>query len=102
MGLFDYLKCEVKLPKASKEIEENIFQTKDFENSLDTYIITKKRKLVLISKNKRKTISFHGDITFYTCTGEHKTKDFKWYQYVARFTHGKLEYIKKVKNKIKP
>lgn len=43
------------------------------------------------------TVPYHGDINFYTHTGSHEKKNFKWYEYVARFTHGKVEYIKRVK-----
>ncbi len=46
---------------------------------------------------KKVVVPFHGDITFYTCTGSHEKKNFKWYEYIARFTHKKVEYIKRVK-----
>lgn len=46
---------------------------------------------------KSVVLPYHGDIQFYTSTGSHDKKDFRWYEYIARFTHGKVEYIKRVK-----
>jgi hypothetical protein len=44
MGMYDEIKCEYKLPDS--EVQEHIFQTKDFENLLDRYIITEEGKLI--------------------------------------------------------
>ncbi len=96
MGMFDYIKCEINLPDTNKKMQKRIFQTKSFGCFLDTYIITKDKKLILISKEGNKTITYHGDINFYTSTGSHEDKTFKWYEYVARFTNGKVENIKKI------
>jgi hypothetical protein len=45
MGMFDNIKCEYKLPIDG--LQDEIFQTKDFECLLDTYTITKDGKLIL-------------------------------------------------------
>ncbi|MEK6792244.1 MAG: hypothetical protein AABX95_00325 [Nanoarchaeota archaeon] len=99
MGMFDYLKCEFKLPKGNENIQNEEFQTKDFECMLDLYTITKDKKLKCKSKGKIKTLPYHGDIRFYTSTGNHMDKTHKWYEFNARFSYGRLDYIKKAKNK---
>jgi len=43
-------------------------------------------------------VSFHGDLKFYTGIGDPNEKDYKFYEYIARFTEGKLVRI--TKNKI--
>ncbi len=98
MGLFDNLKCKANLPEGNKELQEEIFQTKSLDCLLETYIITKNKKLVIETKKGTKTILYHGDIIFYTFTGNHEDKTYKWHEFIARFTNGKLQYIKKVKN----
>lgn len=131
MGMYDEIKCEYQLPSSSKVVQNELFQTKEFDCSIDRYIITKKGELFLqksswitipekkISYGKqgykipigkfagslkikylpKKKIKYHGDIRFYTSLGEHKSKDFRWYEFCARFTNGKLEWIKRLKNK---
>jgi len=95
--MFDCIICEFPLPNTDKELQEEEFQTKSFECLLETYVITKDRKLILKEKNEDKIIPYHGDIIFYTSTGNHEDKTYQWHEYLAHFTHGKLEYIKKVK-----
>lgn len=50
MGMFDNVKCEYPLPAAPAEIQESIFQTKDFYNAMDDYTITKEGRLILHKK----------------------------------------------------
>ena len=97
MGMFDYLKCEFKLPKGNEDVQNEEFQTKDFECLLDLYIITKDRKLKCKSVGKTKVIPYHGDIRFYTSTGNYEDKTHKWHEFIARFSYGKLDYIKRTK-----
>lgn len=44
MGMFDYLKCEIPLP-LNDHLNRG-FQTKDLDNSLDYYVITKSGELI--------------------------------------------------------
>jgi hypothetical protein len=44
MGMFDELRCEYPLP--DPEVQEELFQTKSFENLLDYYAITKDGRLI--------------------------------------------------------
>jgi len=48
MGMFDEIICEYKLP--DKEVQDHDFQTKDLENLMDVYIITKIGRLIWIKK----------------------------------------------------
>ena len=41
-------------------------------------------------------IPFHGDVYFHTGRGEPQTESFEWFEYQARFTEGKLQWIERV------
>jgi hypothetical protein len=41
-------------------------------------------------------VPYHGDVYFYTSRGEPQTESFEWFEYQARFTAGKLQWIKRV------
>jgi hypothetical protein len=41
-------------------------------------------------------IPYHGDITFYTSTGSRKEGNLEWYEYQARFTDGRVQWIRRV------
>ena len=103
MGLFDDIKCEFPLPDECKETN---FQTKDFPDPyLDKYVITKEGKLAKRTfsgvgdewhHDKDEPMEFHGILNFYTYTGSHEAGDFKWWEYAAKFTDGKLVSITRV------
>lgn len=105
MGMFDTLFVKKKLP-LTKELktlnvnwEEVDFQTKDLENLLDTYEITKTGKLrhlwqertwkddddaflkgyFEVVKEEWRDVNFHGTINFYT---SHCTNDIKYLNYL--------------------
>lgn len=40
-------------------------------------------------------VPFHGDVFFYTSRGKPQTEAFEWFEYQARFTDGKLQWIKR-------
>lgn len=46
MGLYDEIKCEYKLPEAPKVVQNDMFQTKDFECAMEYYTITEGGELV--------------------------------------------------------
>lgn len=51
MGMFDYVECEVELPDAFVvEDQRYCFQTKNFENTMDTFRITKEGRLFYLEK----------------------------------------------------
>lgn len=72
---------------------------------MDKYVITKEGTLVerFYSKvgdewqhDRDEPIEFHGILNFYTYTASHQTGDFKWWEYNAKFTDGKLVSITRV------
>jgi hypothetical protein len=104
MGMFDtiFVKKKLPLPKELKALdvkwEEIDFQTKDLDNALDTYEITKSGKLrhlwqerqwrdedsaflqgyFEVVKEEWRDVDFHGTINFYTnyCTNDTKHWDY--------------------------
>lgn len=48
--MYDEIKCDYPLPGAPKEVQNGIFQTKDFYNVMDIYTITKEGRLILHKK----------------------------------------------------
>jgi hypothetical protein len=106
MGLYDTLIIEADVPNMPSRSE---YQTKDLDNALFTFFITKKGEIyrenwehewkestdhffggyldkVEGSYHRDYLTDFHGDIKFISVDyGD---------EFVARFTHGKLEYIK--------
>lgn len=96
MGMFDTIHCEYPLPDARHQDLE--FQTKDLESLLSNYTITRDGRLVLHARKRRRGLDrdiewpLHGDLRFYTSikiSGEST-----WVEYVARFTHGLVEWIR--------
>jgi hypothetical protein len=100
MGMFDTLKCEYPLP--DKIVQKDSFQTKSLECLLDNYTISKRGKLVLHRQRhnetsvKEFTIDFHGDLRFYTSKGSWEKDNYERFEYIARFTEGNLQWIKRV------
>lgn len=99
MGLFDYVKCEYPLPDGEDGscLE---FQTKDFDDPyMNHYCIRDDGTLWLEGEQ----IPFHGDLEFYTsnvngssprgCLTRNNEPATFW-NYVARFTEGKVTSIK--------
>jgi len=41
-------------------------------------------------------MAYHGDITFYTSIGSREEGNFEWFEYKARFTEGRLQWIERV------
>jgi len=104
MGLFDSLTVKKKLP-LTKELkalnidwENEVFQTKDLENLLDTYEITKSGKLrhlwqerewkkddeaflggyLDVIKEEWRDVDFHGTINFYTSHTDNDIYHWDW------------------------
>jgi hypothetical protein len=98
MGLFDTVYCEYPLPDARHQDLD--FQTKNLECTLDTYTITRDGRLVRRARrgwgagavlDRNVEWPLHGDIKIYTSV---KTEDPPWVEYVVRFTHGRVEWIR--------
>jgi hypothetical protein len=99
MGMFDTLYCQYPLPNPRHQDLD--FQTKDLECLLDTYTITQDGWLVQHAKRgwgagrlvRDIEWPLHGDLRFYTSV---KTEEPSWIEYVARFTHGRIEWIRPI------
>ena len=113
MGMFDYIKCEIKLPDNTLP-DGREFQTKSLDSAMENYVITVKGELyrevwdhewvenpkspiggsfnkVEGSYRREYLTDFHGDIIFYTSTP--MTESRIWRDYTARFTEGRLTRI---------
>lgn len=99
MGMFDTIYCQYPLPNPRHQDLD--FQTKDLECLLDTYTITREGRLVQHAKSgwgaerleHDVEWPLHGDLRFYTSV---KTEEPSWIEYVARFTHGRVEWIRPI------
>ena len=119
MGMFDELKCEYLLPDPI--VQNETFQTKSLDRALDNYTITRDGRLILhparyeleseeeqlpgpdVSEMPQAIpegdaeILYHGDIYFYTSLGTPGDDDYEWFEYKARFTEGRLQWIQRAK-----
>lgn len=132
MSMYDSIKCEKKLPLnkelRSLKIKWNKveFQTKDLDNCLNNYVITKDGDLIeevveyeytyyteeekkskdfkpwniikdqKILKQYTKKVDYHGKITFYDILKFSDTEDI-WVDFEAYFSYGKLDKISLLK-----
>lgn len=98
MGLFDTVYCEYPLPDAGHQDLD--FQTKDLDCLMETYTISRDGRL-LRNVRRRKAPDrdvewpLHGDLRIYTSlrTGD-SPEDRTWVEYVVRFTHSRVEWIR--------
>lgn len=92
MGLYDTIQCEYPLPEASHQDLD--FQTKDLECFLGTYTVTRDGRLMRHKGRGRFGLDrdiewpLHGDLRMYTSLNR------EWIEYVVRFTHGRVEWIR--------
>lgn len=92
MGLYDTIHCSYPLPEANHQDLD--FQTKDLERFLGTYTITRDGRLMRHRRRGRLELDrdiewpLHGDLRMYT------SLDREWIEYVVRFTHGRVEWIR--------
>lgn len=104
MGMFDYITFELQVDNNQTP---HTFQTKSFENNMSRYVVTQKGELysenwqykwvdddnaflkgymerIPESYKRNYLTDFHGDVIFY---------DDVQYEYVARFSYGRLDRI---------
>jgi hypothetical protein len=108
MGMFDYVEFECGIPEEARKCDPRNWQTKDFRNMMDVYVVSKDGQLIhhktkLVEAPERKfwpfkavpdgdeAIDFHGDI--FVC-GSPNPEINEFVEMRIRFTHGKLEEIK--------
>jgi hypothetical protein len=94
MGFFDTVYCKYPLPDPRHQ--DLAFQTKSLECLMGTYTITRDGRLVRKAWSLRggpevdreAEWPMHGDIEIYTSVER------DWIEYVVRFTHGRVEWIR--------
>jgi hypothetical protein len=99
MGLFDTIYCEYPLPNPVHQALD--FQTKNLDCGMDTYRITHDGRLIRRARKGRRGPGrdiewpLHGDMRIYTSLrNEDSPENRTWVEYVVRFTHGRVEWIR--------
>lgn len=99
MGMYDEVWFDEELPGLPSESRR--FQTKSLECCMDRYRVTEAGRLcfvanvlfedsavpAVVSETECVDIDFHGDIRLVSDDGKHE-------EFIARFTHGVLEWIR--------
>ncbi len=118
MGVYDEVRCKYPLPEGDEAAQDLVFQTKDFDNALQQYTITKQGRLIhhetewfmdeevesmwggpgLSARHRGDyDLDYHGDLNIYGGNVEPIE-----YDYTVRFTHGTVEWIKRVGDSEQP
>lgn len=100
MGLYDEIRWDAALPKGHPP-DSRLFQTKSLDYpSLEHYVVTPEGRLLLVGNgfedgadltdhpkiSQGIDVEFHGDMRLVSAEGHR--------EYLARFTHGTLEWIR--------
>src|SRR5580698_6870152 len=98
MGLYDEIRWDAALP-AGHPPDSRMFQTKSLDPGLERYVVTVEGRLLLLvngfeddtnladaATSKGIDVEFHGDMRLISTEGLQV--------YLARFTHGTLEWIR--------
>ena len=102
MGLFDEVRCEYRLPNPAHQ--GLVFQTKDLENMLDEYVITRRGRLVrtkrgfLAPRPCRVVCPIHQDLRIYDSV-EVGPEEREWVEYVFRFTDGRVTRVRRTRDR---
>lgn len=101
MGMFDYVRCEAKLPKPEPMDDDGRFQTKDTNCLLDEYKIEADGTLWVQRFDPETSelwyeecSDFHGWMNFYG----HTRETGRWKEYRAKFTDGRMVDVKLVRD----
>jgi hypothetical protein len=100
MGMYDDVQWDAELPEGHPAGRRR-FQTKSLYRCLECYTVTQDGRLISHPPGHEFTeqrqhppvepegidVEFHGDIRLVSAEGEYR-------EYVARFTHGSLEWVK--------
>lgn len=98
MGMYDELLWQAALPEGHPA-DDRVFQTKSLDPCMDHYVVTLDGRLLLVGNGweddtdleaaqtlKGVDVEFHGDIRLLSVKSDR--------EYLVRFTHGSLEWIK--------
>jgi hypothetical protein len=98
--MFDEIWWEADLP-AGHSPDSRLFQTKSFENCFDRFVVTPEGRFCLVGNGWQDDDPFRGektrgsiDMEFHGDMRLSSLVDGKYVEYVARFTHGTLEWIR--------
>jgi hypothetical protein len=102
VGLFDEVRCEYPLPNAAHQ--GLLFQTKDLENLMDEYVITRRGRLVrtkrwlLEPRSCRVVCPIHQDLRIHdsVVVGPDERE---WVEYVFRFTEGRVTGVRRSRDR---
>ena len=102
MGLFDEVRCEYRLPNPAHQ--SLVFQTKDLENLMDEYVITRRGRLVRTKRGLlaphpcRVLCPIHQDLR--VCVSVAVTpEEREWVEYVFRFTEGRVTRVRRSRDR---
>jgi hypothetical protein len=102
VGLFDEVRCQYRLPDPAHQ--GLVFQTKDLENTLDEYVITRRGRLVrtkrgfLAPRPCRVVCPIHQDLRIYDSV-EVAPEEREWVEYVFRFTEGRVTRVSRSRDR---
>jgi len=102
VGLFDEVRCEYPLPNAAHQ--GLLFQTKDLENAMEEYLITRRGRLVrtkrgwLEPRSCRVVCPIHQDLRIHgsVVVGPDERE---WVEYVFRFTEGRVTGVRRSRDR---
>lgn len=108
MGLYDEIRWEAPLPEGHPA-DDRIFQTKSLHPCLEHFLVTAEGRLLLVGSGWQDEdleraqslrleslrlqgvdVEFHGDMRLVSVKGHR--------EYLARFTHGTLDWVKPLAN----
>jgi hypothetical protein len=102
VGLYDEVRCEYPLPNPSHQAL--LFQTKDLENLLDLYLVTRRGRLVrkktglLEPRSCHVLCPIHQDLRIHTSV-EVGPEEHEWVEYVLRFTEGRVTKVRRSRDR---
>lgn len=95
MGMYDEVRWDAALPEGHPE-QSRLFQTKSLDPCLEHYVVSGEGRLLLMGNGWTDEtdfgsglsidVEFHGDMRLVSVEDHH--------EYLARFTHGTLEWIR--------
>jgi hypothetical protein len=102
VGLFDEVRCEYPLPNAAHQ--GHLFQTKDLENLMDEYVITRRGRLVRTKRGLveprscRVVCPIHQDLRIHDSVAVGPDER-EWVEYVFRFTEGRVTGVRRSRDR---
>lgn len=103
MGMFDWVSVEYKGIdwKIKRKVNADGWQTKDFENRLERYKITKEGVLLKFATSKWVETNYTGTLNFYNMEkGDVNGKSkLEWFEFTATFVNGQITEMERKENR---